>query len=1421
MPFKSRKQERYLQINEPEIYRDWVEEYGHFKGAEAFSAEVPPICPDCHGKLNSYGEPSYPMMEEDTESSTGWRCWMCGGERLETPADRIRIQNMGSESFGSEFFIKNLPLHHPKVVANIRKGMVGDTAYQWYVDGDESIQDRNGEPLIRPYDEEEIDEDIRRNIKIVLERGENKGNGYHGVDDFHDRFDEPQSYGIFYSWGAESFSAEPVNQYDWFRIYTESDALGDEMSDWYYGTDFETASRDFDEYTQGWDKVQLVGYTIDEDGNEDQDEIRFFLSGNTYDAESFSAQEYGTNCNTCGGFLRECIGYVDGEPCNQAGSEPRLCTKCEDDIRCSSCSKLYFHYGGADPQEVCDVCHQIIGYDPISNLNYSHKGWCKWDAGMGQTALTCESCWEEPAGWSDELGYIFFEEGHPLSNSDYGTLCLECLKDEDESVYEQLINQPAKESKKEHKESKWWKFWKAESFNAEGDYEPSFDSLEERIEWMEFAVNDKFLHQYEDDYSNVVLDIEEWNENNGNNSKLSNLVKQYKNKTGWMDAESFAADGKTKRKKCKRPYCTKPIIVDFNGYCSQICESKEKPDWMAAESFSAEFAAEASYCSNFNDHQWIPFGSEEMSCDKCDAIVTPETIKLASEDMFAESFSAELKRDSCCCGATKSKPCACMIQGVMECNATCPCSLEKSAESFSAESGDKPSCGHAECMDFGMDGWLSDREIVFKYFTQWRNNDNPSFNATYFTDSPIQALNSLSPEDMNDIANEQRESVGCYRENWVAESFGAEVLSIVNPSGRSENDDPRKLYVSIGFRDGEIYRGYVELDSEYEMDEEGYQRKKAESFGAESCDDLCTQCESCDTCIDGVCENVEEEWGREWADFDHLCRRCHDKHIEELGMIAESFSAEMSHADKGMRIWEMVQQNLNNPLAVEGFYATFFGEDTEYYDGMDSAVIEAVKDLSKNPEWTDELFKEYGLDNCYWCGEDSKTTKYLPFDEGEYAYWCKECYEDSEGEKWDAESFGADSSETFVFNVADVSGESDDVFTYFIKADNEVEAEEKLHYEVSQDYPDMKFDFMLDGSFGAESFGADSVSEPIYLLQDLQIAGACLGTESFLRAEMLNTYFYSIYDGSDEDFPDDYNSKPIEEILEEIELSVGDKYPTNFRLEKFDFPEYGYWFEPKIENEGKRVFPKNGVIAFGEPYAKLDASRAAIGTQKIQMVKSWLKDDKEAESFNSYKVAPDLSSYTKAELVSSIAGPQGTAAYQEVVYDPIAQSRMSAETATQRFKDYGNSLAGDSVCPACGSEDWDESFEDEGRGYCGCGHEFSVDSAAANPLLTFYELEALKEQGTLTSDQKEYLEWTITSTLRDLDSSSYTKQHIQDELVAHGWTLNRWGNAEPPKESASTLVVNAEGIDSFSPARLMVLGASIGVALGLYKTRGD
>ena len=58
---------------------------------------------------------------------------------------------------------------------------------------------------------------------------------------------------------------------------------------------------------------------------------------------------------------------------------------------------------------------------------------------------------------------------------------------------------------------------------------------------------------------------------------------------------------------------------------------------------------------------------------------------------------------------------------------------------------------------------------------------------------------------------------------------------------------------------------------------------------------------------------------------------------------------------------------------------------------------------------------------------------------------------------------------------------------------------------------------------------------------------------------------------------------------------------------------------------------------------------------------------KYAETFNSYKVAPALSSYSKDELISSKAGPQGSASYDEMVYDPIAQDRLSAEEYNETF----------------------------------------------------------------------------------------------------------------------------------------------------------
>lgn len=38
MPFKSKAQEHYLRMNEPKIYREWMDKYGPFKEAESFEA---------------------------------------------------------------------------------------------------------------------------------------------------------------------------------------------------------------------------------------------------------------------------------------------------------------------------------------------------------------------------------------------------------------------------------------------------------------------------------------------------------------------------------------------------------------------------------------------------------------------------------------------------------------------------------------------------------------------------------------------------------------------------------------------------------------------------------------------------------------------------------------------------------------------------------------------------------------------------------------------------------------------------------------------------------------------------------------------------------------------------------------------------------------------------------------------------------------------------------------------------------------------------------------------------------------------------------------------------------------------------------------------------------------------------------------
>ena len=104
-------------------------------------------------------------------------------------------------------------------------------------------------------------------------------------------------------------------------------------------------------------------------------------------------------------------------------------------------------------------------------------------------------------------------------------------------------------------------------------------------------------------------------------------------------------------------------------------------------------------------------GVHPTVCKGCDMIITDD---FSYEQAGKKAESKELKKDSCCCGATKSNPCACMYQGVMSCSAKAPmCACykalaeKKGAESYSAENlcqGHQQggSCGEkstGECMN--------------------------------------------------------------------------------------------------------------------------------------------------------------------------------------------------------------------------------------------------------------------------------------------------------------------------------------------------------------------------------------------------------------------------------------------------------------------------------------------------------------------------------------------------------------------------------------------------------------------------------------------------------------------------------------------------------------------------------------------------
>ena len=127
------------------------------------------------------------------------------------------------------------------------------------------------------------------------------------------------------------------------------------------------------------------------------------------------------------------------------------------------------------------------------------------------------------------------------------------------------------------------------------------------------------------------------------------------------------------RRKVKRKYEVQPGTYLVEWDWAQVPLTEEPP----MES-SVEFEYKGGTWFDFDD-KWMDVFVEHAK---------PKVTKGGEKMGEMHHFAAEgpsiptgppkqppiLLKDSCCCGATKENPCDCMIMGIMECSATCPCS---------------------------------------------------------------------------------------------------------------------------------------------------------------------------------------------------------------------------------------------------------------------------------------------------------------------------------------------------------------------------------------------------------------------------------------------------------------------------------------------------------------------------------------------------------------------------------------------------------------------------------------------------------------------------------------------------------------------------------------------------------------------------
>lgn len=156
--------------------------------------------------------------------------------------------------------------------------------------------------------------------------------------------------------------------------------------------------------------------------------------------------------------------------------------------------------------------------------------------------------------------------------------------------------------------------------------------------------------------------------------------------------------GRTKRDKTYRYVNTEKTLNEYFDNLKSLY-----PDGNFQEDAGSQYrAAEKSFTIKlpaFGRYQWsareyvLGYASPSMeeikrNSDRRQAKLSKEMTDREEKKKRERKEKYGAEDDSCCCGATKSHPCACMIQGIENCSATCPCSLEKkNAESFEAQEG--------------------------------------------------------------------------------------------------------------------------------------------------------------------------------------------------------------------------------------------------------------------------------------------------------------------------------------------------------------------------------------------------------------------------------------------------------------------------------------------------------------------------------------------------------------------------------------------------------------------------------------------------------------------------------------------------------------------------------------------------------------